>query len=67
MSLKILVQRSFLKAVIDTYGNAQIPFHVIHLGLDLQNIRLSDDELCCMLSMLKYKVFLYNRVSYRGT
>lgn len=56
MSLKILVQRSFLKRVIAAYGSAQIPFHAIHKGFDLMGMHESDDELCCMLSVLKFKV-----------
>lgn len=56
MSLKIIVQRTFLKRVIETYGNSQIPFKFIHIGFDLQDIHISDDELCSLLSTLKYKV-----------
>ena len=56
MSLKVLVQRSFLKRVITAYGSAQIPFQAIHKGFDLLRLHESDDELCCMLSVLKYKV-----------
>lgn len=56
ISLKIIVQRTFLKRVIEAYGNSQIPFKFIHIGLDKQDIHLSDDELCSLLSTLKYKV-----------
>lgn len=56
ISLKILVQRSLLKSILSVFGSAQIPFRVIHTGLNLQNQHLSDEELCSLLSLLKYKV-----------
>ena len=56
ISLKILVQRSLLKSILSVFGGAQIPFRVIHAGLNLQNQHLSDEELCSLLSLSKYKV-----------
>ncbi|KAK8811653.1 hypothetical protein WA556_000592, partial [Blastocystis sp. ATCC 50177/Nand II] len=64
VSLKVLVQRSFLKRVITAYGSAQIPFQAIHKGFDLLRLHESDDELCCMLSVLKYKGYLKGYVSF---
>ncbi|KNB44995.1 hypothetical protein JH06_1325 [Blastocystis sp. subtype 4] len=58
-SLKILVQRTFVKRVVDLYGSAQIPFSVIHKALDLQDQHMTDSELLCMLSLLKYRVFIF--------
>lgn len=64
LSLKIIVQRTFLKRVIDVYGGSQIPFKYIHMAFNLQDIHISDDELCSLLSTLKYKVWLIVVVSF---
>ena len=59
LSLKILVERSFLKHVVEASGLSQIPFKFIHQGLNLFDKRMTDDELCSLLSMLKYRVCVF--------
>ena len=54
--MKLLVQRTFMKRAVDVYGSSQIPFSFLHKALDLQDRHMTDDELSCLLSMLKYKV-----------
>ena len=54
--MKLLVQRTFMKRAVDVYGSAQIPFGTLHQALDLQDRHMTDDELSCLLSILKYKV-----------
>ena len=64
LSMKLLVQRTFMKRAVDIYGSSQIPFKALHKALDLQDRHMTDDELSCLLSMLKYKGYLKGYVSY---
>ena len=60
VSLKILVQRSLVKRAVDVFGSSQIPFKAIQVAFDYYSISISDEELCSLLSMLKYKVEIMN-------
>ena len=64
--MKLLVQRTFMKRAVDIYGSSQIPFRALHKAFDLQDRHMTDDELSCLLSMLKYKVVKLGVVNGRG-